>query len=111
MLCSEISPSVNKMIQIFVSVFLVVIFAVGPLRAQTSPAVSHQKSCGEPEQGYGRLQKPPVITGKPYTVPELRLEITDDQTGRPIAEHDVIVRSMWRWFEYPYSDRLFAVWD
>jgi hypothetical protein len=101
---------VNKKIQILMRLFLVVISAVAPLRAQTA-AVAPQKTCGELEQGYGHSQNPPVINGKPYTVPELRLKITDDRTGRPIGDREVVVRYVWRWFEYPYPERLLGVWS
>ena len=101
---------VNKKIQILMRLFLVVIFAAAPLSAQTA-AVAPQKTCGELEQSYGHSQNPPVINGKPYTVPELRLKITDDRTGRPIGDREVIVRYVWRWFEYPYPERLLGVWS
>ena len=101
---------VNKKFQILVIGLVVVIFGVGPLRAQT-PAPGPQKTCGEREQGFGRSQNPPVINGKPYTVPELRLQIIDDQTDRPIGNREVIVRYVWRWFEYPYPERLLGVWS
>jgi hypothetical protein len=81
------------------------------LGQQSVPTTKSHSACGVVEEGYGRPQKPPVIYGKPYIVPKFRLRITDEQTGRPIAEREVIVRYVWRWFEYPYPDRLLGVWS
>jgi hypothetical protein len=102
---------VNTKFQISLIGFLVVIFAVGPVSAQISSAAGPPKTCGDREQGYGRSQNPPVIHGTPYRVPELRFQITDDQTGRPTGDREVIVRYVWRWFEYPYPERLLGVWS
>jgi hypothetical protein len=100
---------VNKKFQILVIGFLVGTFAVGPLSAQIPAPLRSQ--CGGREQGYGRSNNPPVIYGEPYTVPKLRLRITDEQTGVPLAEREVIVRYVWRWFEYPYPERPLGVWS
>jgi len=91
------------------NIFLtIVVLALGQ---QAVPETKSHSACGVVEEGYGRLQKPPVIYGKPYIVPKLRLVFTDEQTGRPIAKRQVIVRYVWRWWEYPYPDRLFGVWS
>lgn len=68
-------------------------------------------ACGLVEEGYGRAQRPPVVYGKAYNVPRLRLRITDERTGAPVAGREVFVRYVWRWFEYPYSERPFGVWS
>ena len=91
--------------------FLIVTLAVRPLSAQASTPVGPQGACGEREQGYGRSKNPPVISGEPYTVPKLRLQIIDAQTGVQIGEREVIVRYVWRWFEYPYPERPLGVWS
>lgn len=101
-MCKEISPTV-----LIAFLFLV----VSSLSAQTPTDVELQRACGDREPGYGRSNKPPVITGKPYTVPELRLQFTDAQTGAPIGKREVIVRYVWRWFEYPYPERVLGVWS
>ena len=103
-MCNKISPTV-------MIAFLIVTLAVRPLSAQTSTPVGPQGACGEREQGYGRSKNPPVISGEPYTVPKLRLQIIDAQTGVQIGEREVIVRYVWRWFEYPYPERPLGVWS
>ena len=101
---------VNKKFQILAGLFVVAL-AVCPLKAQTSAPEGTQGTCREREKGYGHSRNPPVIYGKPYTVPELRLQFIDEQTDLPIAEREVIVRYVWRWFEYPYPERPFGVWS
>ncbi len=68
-------------------------------------------TCGEVQVGYGTPQKSPMIYGQPYTVPKFRLRITDKRTGVPIVEREVIVRYVWRWFEYPYPEHPRGVWS
>ena len=68
-------------------------------------------ACGGVEKGYGQAQRPPVVQGKAYTVPKLRLRITDVRTGVPVAGREVFVRYVWRWFEYPYPERPLGVWS
>jgi len=68
-------------------------------------------ACGVVEEGYGRPKRQPVVYGKPYTVPKVRLRITDERTGVPVAGREVFVRYVWRWFEYPYSERPLGVWS
>jgi hypothetical protein len=78
---------------------------------QSEPRIKPHPACGVIEVGHSRPQKPPVIFGKPYLVPKFRLLITDEQTGAPIAGREVIVRYVWRWFEYPYPERPLGVWS
>lgn len=68
-------------------------------------------ACGVVEDGYGRSQRPPVVFGKAYTVPKLRLRVTDVSTGVPVVGREVFVRYVWRWFEYPYPERALGVWS
>ena len=68
-------------------------------------------ACGVVEKGYGQTQRPPVVYGKPYNVPKLRLRVTDERTGAPVAGREVFVRYVWRWFEYPYTERPLGVWS
>lgn len=79
---------------------------------QESSGVAKSKAaCGVVEEAYGRSQKPPVVFGKTYIVPKLRLRVTDVETGKPVAGREVFVRYVWRWFEYPYSERPLGVWS
>lgn len=99
----------KKDVSMIESVLLtIVVLALGQ---QSVPQTTSHSACGVVEEGYGRPQKPPVVYGKPYIVPKFRLQITDKQTGRPIAEREVIVRYVWRWFEYPYPERPLGVWS
>ena len=91
-------------------IFLLAI-AVLAVGQQSGPKPKPHPSCDSVEKGYGRPQKTPVIYGKPYLVPKFRLQITDEETGAPIAGREVIVRYVWRWFEYPYPERPLGVWS
>ncbi|HEY5884439.1 MAG TPA: hypothetical protein VIT88_07110 [Pyrinomonadaceae bacterium] len=97
-----------RAIVIQISVLAIALFASGQ---QPDPTSEPHAAWGVAEVGYGRPQAPPVVYGKPYTVPKLRLRITDERTGAPIAEREVVVRYVWRWFEYPYPERLLGVWS
>ena len=83
----------------------------GVVFGQQSTASPKPYTCGEVLAGYGTPQKAPVIYGEPYTVPKFRLQITDKLTGVPIVEREVIVRYVWRWFEYPYQEHPRGVWS
>ena len=91
-------------------IFLLVI-AVLAIAQQSGPKIKPHPACGVVEAGHGRPQKAPVVYGKPYVVPKFRLLVTDEVTGAPIAEREVIVRYVWRWFEYPYPERPLGVWS
>lgn len=97
-----------RAILVQISVLAVAVFASGQ---QPAPTSKPHAACSIPEAGYGRPQKPPVVYGKPYTVPKLRLRITDERTGVPVAGREVIVRYVWRWFEHPYPERPLGVWS
>jgi hypothetical protein len=93
-------------------IFLVAIAALVLATAQQSGAeVKLHPACGVVEAGQGRPQKAPVVYGTPYLVPKFRLLVADKETGAPIAEREVIVRYVWRWFEYPYPERPLGVWS
>jgi hypothetical protein len=90
------------------SVLSTAVFASG----QEPPGASKPRAaCGVVEKGYGQSQRPPVVYGKPYNVPKLRLRITDERTGAAFGGREVFVRYVWRWFEYPYPERPFGVWS
>lgn len=87
------------------SILATAVFASG----QEPPGAS--KPCGVIEKGYGQAQRPPVVYGKPYNVPRLRLRVTDERTGAAVAGREVFVRYVWRWFEYPHAERPLGVWS
>jgi hypothetical protein len=68
-------------------------------------------ACGAVEEDFGRQPRSPVVWGKPFTVPKFRLLVTDERTGAPVAGREVIVRYVWRWFEYPYQEHPLGVWS
>ena len=88
-----------------------VMLGVGAFGQQPPIALSGQKVCAELEQGYGQPQTAPVVLGEPYSVPKLKLQITDKRTSAPIIERQIIVRYVWRWFEYPYQEHPGGVWS
>ena len=90
------------------SVLAAAVFAPGQ---GPSGAAKQRAACGVVEKGYGQTQRPPVVYGKPYDAPGLRLRVTDERTGAPVAGREVFVRYVWRWFEYPYPERPFGVWS
>ena len=97
-----------RVIVIVISLLLVAASSSGQ---QPAPTPKPHTACGVVEAGYGLPQKRPVIYGKPYIIPKFRLRITDERTGVPIAGREVIVRYVWRWFEYPYPERPLGVWS
>lgn len=99
------------MFRIIVIQVLVLALAVFASGQQPAPIPKPHPACGVVEEGTGRPQKPPVVYGKPYTVPKFRLHVADEQTGVPIAGREVIVRYVWRWLEYPYPERPLGVWS
>jgi len=91
---------------------LVVLLAASAAAGQDRAVASKpHAACGAVEEGYGRPQRPPAVRGKTYVVPRLRLLVTDERTGAPVAGREVIVRYVWRWFEYPYPERPLGVWS
>ena len=96
------------MMLILSSVLSAAVFASG----QGPPvAPKPRAACVAVEKGYGQSQRPPVVYGKPYNVPRLRLRVTDERTGATVGAREVFVRYVWRWFEYPYPERPFGVWS
>lgn len=101
--------SVLQLIMVQAAVLSALVCASG--RQQPPGVTRPQSACGVIEKGYGQPQRPPVVRGKAYTVPKFRLLITDVRTGAPVAEREVYVRYVWRWFEYPYQEHPFGVWS
>jgi len=42
----------------------------------------------------------PVVFGKPYVVPELKLRFLDELTGEPLVNNKVCFHYMWTWFDF-----------
>jgi hypothetical protein len=52
----------------------------------------------------------PVITGEAFIIPSLKFRVTDSKTGKPVSKKQVVVRYVWRWFQYPYPDHPLGAW-
>lgn len=78
---------------------------------QESPIPSGNCGVIETKLNFGHLQTPPVIFGTLFKVPGLQIKFVDSGTQKPIAGNEVIVRYVWRWFEYPYQEHPFGVWS
>jgi len=53
----------------------------------------------------------PVIFGKPYLVPKLKVQLLDKYTNKPFAGAEVTVNYVWEWLEYPYTEAPFGAWS
>ena len=53
----------------------------------------------------------PVIFGKPYIAPKLKLRVVDENTNQPLIGIEITVLYVWEWLEYPYPERPFGVWS
>ena len=53
----------------------------------------------------------PIIFGKAYDVPRLRLRLLDENTNKPLAGVPLTVRYQWEWLEYPYPEHPFGAWS
>ncbi len=53
----------------------------------------------------------PVIFGKAYDVPRLRLRLLDENTNKPLPGVQVVVRYEWEWLEHPYPEHPFGAWS
>lgn len=100
----------TRYLSLMIQIFLLGMAVLAPGQ-QSDPKMKPHPPCSVVEDRSGRPQKPPVVYGKPYILPKFRLRITDERTGAPIAERQVIVRYVWRWFEYPYPEHPLGVWS
>lgn len=60
---------------------------------------------------FAHPQTPPVIFGKPFIVPSLRIRVIESGAGNPLIRKELIVRYVWRWLEYPYQEHPFGAWS
>jgi hypothetical protein len=95
-----------------VIVICVFVCASAVLTAAEQSAETSKKhaACGEVEDAPSR-EKPAVVYGTAYVIPNLRLRILDTRTGVVASAREVIVRYVWRWFEYPYQEHPLGVWS
>jgi hypothetical protein len=61
--------------------------------------------------GAGCEKRVPVIFGKPYLVPKLKIRLLDKYTNKPVAGASITVSYNWKWLEYPYTEAPFGTWS
>jgi hypothetical protein len=54
--------------------------------------------------GRGRPDTPGVVLGAPYQAPELRVQLTSEDSGTPLANIDVVVAYVWDYWDCTPSD-------
>lgn len=97
-----------KRIGIRIAAFCCLLYGTTEHAVYSSPV----SGCGNVIRNFNSPQKgDPVITGAAFTIPSLKLRVTDSKTGKPVSRKEVVVRYVWRWFEYPYPDHAFGVWS
>jgi hypothetical protein len=91
----------------------VLVYASVVLASAQPPAATSKThtACGAVEDAAFPREKAPVVYGTAYVIPNLRLRILDTQTGVAVTGREVIVRYVWRWFEYPYQEHPLGVWS
>lgn len=94
-------------------IFILDLILFGVAIGQSTDPSSSNAGCGsvETNSAFGHPQTPPVIFGKPFVVPTLRIRVIDAGTGKPLIGKEVIVRYVWRWLEYPYQEHPFGAWS
>ncbi len=93
---------------------IILILAAATLSfGQDSPLPSLEAGCGVLEKDFvfGHPQTPPVIFGKSFSVPNVRIQALDANTRKPLVGNEIIVRYVWRWFQYPYPEHPLGVWS
>ena len=80
---------------------------------QDTPLPLSKVGCGVLETNFidGHPQTPPVIFGKPFSVPSVLIKAVDAKTRKPLVGNEIIVRYVWQWFQYPYSEHPLGVWS
>jgi len=68
-----------------------------------------QKMCSS-HATMGGERSQPLIFGKPYTVPELKLRFEDATTGKPLSPSFVNIHYYSQWIMYPAPEHSWGVW-
>jgi hypothetical protein len=94
------------------TIVLIVVYPLTVIAMFQQSAVNDKMwgACGEAGTPYVR-KDPPVVHGKPYVVPTLRLRVVDAQTGKPIVGRELMVHYVWRWYEYSHEGHVLGVWS
>lgn len=92
---------------------IIILVISGVLFSQTSTPAS-SNLCAPPEEicmGVGCEKRVPVIFGKPYLVPNLKIRLLDKYTNKPMAGAEITLNYNWEWLEYPYTEHPFGAWS
>jgi hypothetical protein len=95
---------------ILILVLLLVPLTVIAQTAKSNRCVNAEETC----MGEGCNKRVPVIFGKPYVVPKLRITLIDKNTNKPAAGVKMGVGYGFEWLEYPYypsNEHPFGVWS
>jgi len=79
-----------------------------------TPPPQGSNVCEPPEEtcmGEECERSKPVIFGKPYVVPRLKIRLLDERTNKPLAGTKITLNYIWKWLEYPYTERPFGAWE
>ena len=96
---------------------LKILFACGLTIAFLTPSLGQDQPvaktnfCAPPEeicQGVGCEKRVPVIFGKPYLVPRLKIQLFDKNTNKPASGARITLNYIWQWLEYPYTEAPFG---
>ncbi len=87
---------------------------ISPMSLGQAQTVAQANVCDPPEEtcmGDGCEKRVPVIFGKPYLVPRLRIQLFDKNMGKPAAGVGITLNYTWNWLEYPYNEAPFGAWS
>jgi len=95
-------------------IMMMVLAPVGVMSRQESSSLTKSVACAPPKEncmGSGCERGEPVIFGKPFLTPAMRIRLLDKQTGKSLTGIKVTVRYLWEWAEYPYPEHPFGAWS
>jgi len=96
-----------------VLLFILILGIPGVLFSQ-APQLPKSNLCEMPEEncmGDECERGEPVIFGKPYLVPKLKIRLLDKYTNKPVAGAGITLNYNWKWLEYPYTEAPFGIWE
>jgi hypothetical protein len=91
-------------------------FLLGAMGSSASAATSTCGDISEPQSFDGNPEFPyhasvPVIFGKRYQAPPMRVRFVDGATKLPLKVQRVTVSYAWQWLEYPYPEHAWGAWS
>jgi len=95
-----------------ISPILLILFAAfGSAVSQTAVCTEPEQDCVHIEKDRKCVKKSPVIEGKRYVVPGLRIRFFNQDQKRFVSQARTTLRFNWEWLEYPYPDKLRGAWS